>query len=127
MTFTIKVSGAPPGAGYLFDHRCNNCDHIWELSFPTRAQHEPYAKVICDGEDSETRMIGQVCPECGSRNTYCTDATGAPPVLIVRGNHDFADRQGKRLHDRQIEHWRKEGRDEAIARTRDQVGKGWVP
>ncbi len=37
---------------------------------------------------------------------------------ITKGNHDFSERERARLEKRADDHWRKQGKDEAIARER---------
>lgn len=87
--------------------------------FDTAAEHEPTRHVIIKWEHaSATQLIGKQCPICGSHNTHPTDGTRTAPVTIVRGNSDFAERQSERLYKRSNEHYKREGRDEAIERQR---------
>ena len=110
--FKVRVRGGPPPAGFRADHQCFECGAVWELNFRTSEDHEP-----C-----------QPCPECSGVETAPTNGTGSKPVLIVRGNHDFAERQNRRLYDRSTEHFKREGRDEAIERQRMQFKReGMVP
>lgn len=103
-SFKIKVRGGPPPAGFRADHRCFECGVVWELNFPSSDDHIPH----------------QPCPECAGCETAPTDGTLTQPHLVVRGNHDFSERQSARLYDRSTEHFRREGRDEAIERQRMQ-------
>jgi len=111
MTWTYKYRGAAP-AMFIADHQCNDCEHRWEESFPKAEDHEPVE------HGYQSHLIGQCCPNCGRYNTAPTDGTRTKPVTIVRGNHDFAERQNKRLYERSTEHYRREGKDEAIERQR---------
>lgn len=100
--------------------------------FDTAAEHEPRQEEECqfdvitvDGRITDTfpigyrhQIIGKHCPICGSTNTHPTDGTRTAPVTIVRGNSDFAERQSERLYKRSNEHYKREGRDEAIERQR---------
>ena len=103
MGFTIKHSGGPSGAGHIADHMCLECGLTFELNLASRSEHDlPWKCPDCNGEAPETlNMI-------------------AAPVTIVRGNSDFADRQNERLYKRSSEHFKREGRDEAISRQRKQ-------
>ena|ERR1700748_2021291 len=108
-----KNRGAAP-AFFISDHQCNDCEHRWELSLPKREDHEPIL------DELTNQFKGQCCPNCGRFNTMPTDGTPTAPVTIVRGNHDFASRQNERLYKRSNEHFKREGRDEAIERQRMQ-------
>lgn len=108
----MKVSGAPP-ALFISDHQCYSCEHQWEETLGSVEDHQPTIDV------GSGQLIGRCCPNCGRFNTRPTDGTVAAPKLVVRGNHDFADRQAKRLYERSNEHYKREGKDEAIERQRD--------
>jgi hypothetical protein len=41
-----------------------------------------------------------------------------PPITIVKGNSDYNERERERLEKRQDDHWRRQGRDEAVDRER---------
>lgn len=110
MSFKMTVRGAPP-ALFKVDHRCRDCDYLWEVTTATREEHEV-------NEDGEAVFF--VCPNCDSSCTFVTWGTATAPVTIVRGNHDFSERQNERLYKRSSEHYRKEGRDEAIELQRAQ-------
>lgn len=103
-SFTIKVRGGPPPAGFRADHQCLECGVVWELSFRSSDDHIPH----------------QPCPECCSCETIPVGGAMTDPVLIVRGNHDFSERQSDRLYKRSSEHFKREGREEAIERQRAQ-------
>lgn len=77
--------------------------------------------------DTETRL--PVDPEvCGSELYGRAECEGAlvPREMcgvgymktIVKGNDDFNERERARLEKRQDDHWRRQGRDEAIDRER---------
>lgn len=104
MPFTMKVSGAAPGLK-ISNWICRDCQFVWERK---QTPQEVEANEPCQ------------CDECESFHTEEYVGTWAPPKVIVRGNHDFAERERARLYERSSEHFKKEGRDEAIERQRAQ-------
>lgn len=118
MAFTIKIRGAAPSS-FIADHRCLTCNSVWEVSLPTEADHD--TPQLC--ESCAAWNLVTVHSSAETRCVYNTERTyfySAQPVTIVRGNSDFSERQGHRLHKRSSEHFKKEGRDEAIERQRAQ-------
>lgn len=106
MAFKTTIRGAAPALS-ISDHQCLDCKHQWELTLSTREAH------------AEKHM----CPQCESDATIDTDGCATAPVTIVRGNSDFGPRQHERLYKRSSEHYRKEGRDEAVERDRKELKK----
>ncbi len=109
MPFEMKVRGAAPGLR-ITNWICRDCEkegrwNVWEMK-QTPQEVEENAPCQCD--------------VCDSFNTEEYVGTMAPPKVIVEGNHDFSERQHRRLYERSSEHFRKEGRDEAIERQREQ-------
>ena len=82
--------------------------------------------------DDDTPLEPEVCNE----NSQNYDGVTCDGVLmqvettfegymkcITKGNHDFSERERERLEKRADDHWKKEGRDEAIARERAMLKK----
>lgn len=117
MSWTIKTRGAPSGAGFKANHRCNDCWHIFEVTLPSESDHDTKQQCPACAKDMEKNfgptLYGQ------SWNTERTYETGAIET-IVRGNSDYSERQGERLAKRSRDHFRREGHEEAIERQRAQ-------
>lgn len=109
MSFTIKHRGAAP-ALKIIGWICRDCEGRGEWSVWERrlTPSEVEANEPCR------------CEKCESFNTEEYVGTMAPPKVIVEGNHDFAARQRDRLYARSSEHFKREGREEAIERQRAQ-------
>lgn len=96
------------------DYDCPACEasctrHVY---FDTEA-HAPTEQEICglNLEDYE----GTTCDGV----LVAREMAGVGYVkTIVKGNDDFNERERARLEKRQDEHWRRQGRDEAIDRER---------
>lgn len=89
------------------DMRCPSCDSRHERLVN---KHEPEPE-LCDAK----LLDGRVCA-----GTLEPTISAPTLVTIVRGNSDFSERQSARLAKRSDEHFKKEGRDEAIERQRMQ-------
>ena len=81
-----------------------------------------------DGHEFEYLHMGprETCPQfipCEGSEVACgrlAEKSVSTPFLktIVRGNHDFAEREKSRLTAQSQEHWKREGRHEAVDRIR---------
>lgn len=91
----------------LVDLECTNCLHVFEyLQMPP--------------ED----LCPNTCPYCMRVVPFAKIVTTLrPPKTIVKGNSDYNERERARLEKRSDEHWHREGRDEAIERSRAQMKK----
>lgn len=117
------------------DMQCLHCGHQEERTVDKR---EPDLEVHLDASDKLTVIEGNHGERCtqtitvDSMNGPFQDVCGAvmAPIMsavygtaIVRGNSDYSERQGKRLAQRSNDHFKREGRDEAIERQRQQWKK----
>jgi hypothetical protein len=99
----------------VYDFRCDKCGGVDHDKLINTNDPETYA---CDRhlafESYGTACNGRMCRTVG--------ASGAI-VTIVKGNHDYNERERARLEKRSHEHFLKHGRDEAIYRERKQMGR----
>jgi len=73
---------------------------------------EPLSAEVCE---QEREPPGTICDERLEPREMC--GIGYMKT-IVKGNSDFNERERERLEKRQDDHWRRQGRDEAIDRER---------
>lgn len=92
----------------LYDFECPECGNVEE-----RYSDNPESEVCL-----EPREDGKQC-----RGVMVQLLSPVRLKTIVRGNHDFADRERERLTKRSNEHYQRAGRDEAIDRSRMQMKK----
>lgn len=79
-------------------------------------------------EIPETKSCHAVVAMDGDSETTCDGMAVRVPAIgylqvIRRGNHDFDARQKERLLQRSNEHWHRQGRDEAVDRSRERMRK----
>lgn len=103
----------------LRDYSCERCSvTLRDVATPTKEEAELHGAVY--------PAPPPCCPECGHL-MYLEMGYGYAK-LIVRGNHDYSQRERERLTRRSDEHFKREGRDEAIERQRMQLKReGYVP
>ena len=126
MTFEIKVRGARP-AFFLAGHQCLECGYEWELSLKTREEHE--LPLTCPDCIAYAEEIKPASPDYDPNHTHtiCSLTMSGSPVTIVRGNHDFAERQNERLWRRSNNHFKREGKEEAYEKEKVIYRKeGWL-
>jgi hypothetical protein len=76
---------------------CQDCQNVWEYLHHPNMTDDP----------------SPGCTACGSTNFAHRVGLKSDPVTIVKGNHDFADRQRDRLTERSNEHYKRKGGREA--------------
>jgi hypothetical protein len=94
------------------DYECTRCERVFELT--TKSAPE---RVVCPS----LVFNGAVFVLCaGLANRVIS------PVrvkTIVKGNHDFSEREHERLKKRSDEHWKRKGRDEGRDREQSLMAK----
>ena len=104
----------------VFDFECPTCGNLEERTTDGSDEIclEMIDAVVVD--DSSDVGGGRRC--C---NTIMIKLIGtrSAPKTIVKGNSDFNERERERLTARSNEHWKREGRHEAIERERIQIAK----
>lgn len=83
------------------EYRCCNCSNVQE-------------QINWSAEEPEVVQ----CERCGAAATRCPSTVLGK--TIVRGNSDYAERERARLTKRSNDHFRRQGKDEAIERERAQ-------
>jgi len=96
------------------DYDCPKCSatHTRFVYFDTDA-HKPLEEEVCN--ENQLDYEGTTCDGVLVPREMC--GIGYMKT-IVKGNSDFNERERARLEKRQDDHWKRQGRDEAIDRER---------
>lgn len=87
------------------EYQCDSCGNRFEYLAGT-GEHD---------------VAERPCEECGEP---AQKAVSAPLLKLLNNkNSDFSARHHTRMRKRSYDHWRKQGRDEGIDRTREQMKK----
>ena len=93
------------------DFTCPACGHTEERFVETNDDGTPCEEQVCS-----------LTINC--MKTMVPQELAAPLLkTIVKGNHDYNERERERLEKRGDDHWRREGRHEAIERERTMLKK----
>jgi hypothetical protein len=105
----------------MVDLECATCGHQEE-----RTVHRD----CLQASDDRTMAAGETCnAEYADEDSRSLSPCGGPMYVVlsavmghtmVRGNSDYNERHRERLEKRSSEHFKKEGRDEAMERQRSQ-------
>ena len=112
------------------DYDCPEClaEHTRFVYFDTETGKPDDEEQHCDApivndEDVCELPCGTTCGGVLTPREMSNEAGHGYGGGIAKGNHDYNERQRQRLERRADDHWRRQGRDEAIDRERAQLKK----
>lgn len=100
------------------DFKCPTCETTHTRFVETNDDDTPLEPEVCNENSNNYDGVtcdGVLVPVDTVFNGYMK--------TITKGNHDFSERERERLEKRADEHWKREGKDEAIARERAMLKK----
>lgn len=101
----------------VYDYECTKCGHYEERT--VKSDEADAQKCTNENYNCGHSCVCTSCPnQCDGDMTRLMCAP--LPAPINQANSDFSDRQRDRLEKRSTEHFKREGRDEAIERQRAQ-------
>jgi hypothetical protein len=106
------------------DFECGTCGFIGEVFVETNDDNTPLEEQHCAQPVTDLSEAAETCgATCGAVLEQRDTVFNGYMKTIVKGSHDYNDRERERLEKRSDEHWKREGRHEAIERERSMLKK----
>ena len=103
-----------------YDFECPSCGNIEERMVTSLEEEQVCLEEVSDEEGTGELLAGGG-RQCGHVMQHLPSKVRMN--TIVRGNHDYAERERERLTKRSNEHFQTKGKDEARDREREQMKK----
>lgn len=101
------------------DFDCSNCGNFeTRFVYVETETGAPIEPELCSNPELFPADDAQPAGYCRAPLTSREINGIPPPITIVKGNSDYNERERERLEKRQDDHWRRQGRDEAVDRER---------
>lgn len=106
------------------DFECPGCGHRDSRFIETNDDNTPCEPQVCAEKlTAEGDGITLTSDCCGTLLQQVDGTFTGYMKTIVKGSHDFNERERERLEKRAEDHWKRQGRDEAIATERAYLKK----
>ena len=103
-----------------YNYECPSCGNFEERMVESMDSEEVCLEVVADDEG-----VGELMPDGQRQCGHLMERRPSAVRMntIVRGNHDYSERERERLTKRSNEHFQTKGKDEARDREREQMKK----
>lgn len=105
------------------DFECPCCGFSESRLIETEDDNTPCEAQLCSNPELFPADEAQPAGYCRAPMRQLDGAFSGYMKTITKGNHDFNERERERLEKRGDDHWKKTGRDEAIATERAYLKK----